>query len=163
MSPEQARGTSCDKRSDIWAFGVVLFEMLSGNRPFEGETVSDALAAVLRAEPDWTRLPVDTPSRLRWLLRQCLEKDPRRRLRDIGDARLQLEDNTTVADSRAPMSAVPTTLRRSGLPEEAACWQPAPPSRLQGRLRGLETTLRVRVLRSDGSSSRRRSAWTSTT
>ncbi len=91
MSPEQARGKTVDKRADIWAFGVVLFEMLSGTRLFAGETVSDTLAAVLKTDPDWSLLPQTTPLALRGLLRRCLERDPKRRLRDIGEARHQLE------------------------------------------------------------------------
>ncbi|MDQ2979989.1 MAG: serine/threonine protein kinase, partial [Acidobacteriota bacterium] len=84
MSPEQARGKTTDKRTDIWAYGCILFEMLSGRRAFSGETVSDAIAAILTREPDWTRLPRETPSHIRDLLGRCLEKDPNRRLRDIG-------------------------------------------------------------------------------
>ena len=92
MSPEQARGTRVDKRADIWAFGVVLFEMLSGRRLFVGDTVSDTLAEVLKGTIDWTALPPDTPAQARRLLARCLERDPRRRLRDIADARLELDD-----------------------------------------------------------------------
>ncbi|HSF16176.1 MAG TPA: protein kinase [Vicinamibacteria bacterium] len=92
MSPEQARGKMVDKRADIWAFGVVLFEMLTGKRLFEGETVSDVLAGVLAREPDWTRLPASTPPGVRRLLRRCLAKDRRERLRDIGDAREELRE-----------------------------------------------------------------------
>jgi serine/threonine-protein kinase len=88
MAPEQARGKPVDKRADIWAFGVVLYEMVTGQRLFQGETVSDTLAAVLTREPDWTRVP----PKVERLLRRCLEKDPKRRLRDIGDARLLLEE-----------------------------------------------------------------------
>jgi Tol biopolymer transport system component len=91
MSPEQARGRPVDKRSDVWSFGVLLFEMLSGRRLFEGETVSDTLAAVLKTDPDWTALPNTTPPHVRRLLRRCLERDPRRRLRDIGEARIALQ------------------------------------------------------------------------
>ncbi|MBE0565136.1 MAG: serine/threonine protein kinase, partial [Krumholzibacteria bacterium] len=91
MSPEQARGGAVDRRSDIWAFGVVLFEMLAGGRVFAGETVSDILAAVLKTDPDWAALPPDTPPALVRLLRRCFERDPRRRLRDIGEARIALE------------------------------------------------------------------------
>jgi eukaryotic-like serine/threonine-protein kinase len=87
MSPEQAKGKPVDKRTDIWAFGVVLYEMLTGRRLFQGETVSDTLAAVLKEEPDWNNVP----ARFQPLLRRCLEKDPRRRLRDIGDMELLLE------------------------------------------------------------------------
>jgi len=91
MSPEQARGRGVDKRADVWAFGVVLFEMLSGKRLFEGETVSDTLAAVLRQEIDWSALPSSTPPKVRSLLRRCLEREPKKRLRDIGEARIALE------------------------------------------------------------------------
>jgi serine/threonine-protein kinase len=91
MSPEQAKGKSVDRRTDNWAFGVVLFEMLSGKRAFEGETVTDTLAAVVRGEPDWTRLPAATPPRIRGLLRRCLQKDPKQRLQAIGEARIAIE------------------------------------------------------------------------
>ena len=92
MAPEQARGRVVDRRADIWAFGIVFFEMLSGTRPFSGETISETLAATIKDEPSWTALPGGLPSRVRELLKRTLEKDPRRRLRDIGDARLTLED-----------------------------------------------------------------------
>jgi Tol biopolymer transport system component len=88
MAPEQARGKTVDKRADIWAFGVVLYEMLTGRRLFEGETVSDTLASVLKEEPEWNRVP----AKAQRLLRSCLQKDPKRRLHDIADARLLLED-----------------------------------------------------------------------
>jgi serine/threonine-protein kinase len=91
MSPEQARGKPVDRRCDIWSFGAVLFEMLTGRQLFSGETVSDTLAAVLRKEPNWDELPRDTPFQVRRLLRRCLERDPKRRLRDIGEARVRLE------------------------------------------------------------------------
>ncbi len=92
MSPEQACGKRVDRRTDIWAFAVVLFEMITGHRPFGGETISETLASVLKTEPDWSALPVTTPPDLRRLLRRCLEKDPKRRLQAIGDARVQIED-----------------------------------------------------------------------
>jgi serine/threonine-protein kinase len=92
MSPEQARGKPIDKRADIWAFGVILWEMLTGQRLFDGETVSDTLAAVLRKEPDWNALPADTSPRIRRLVRRCLERNPKQRLRDIGDARVVLDE-----------------------------------------------------------------------
>jgi Flp pilus assembly protein TadD/TolB-like protein len=91
MSPEQARGKETDRRADIWAFGCVLFEMLSGKRAFPGDSVPDILLAILDRQPDWSALPAATPERVRELLRRCLEKDPNRRLRDAGDARLELE------------------------------------------------------------------------
>ena len=92
MSPEQARGKSVDKRSDIWAFGCVLYEMLTGHKAFHRETVSDTIAAILEREPDWRLLPAATPTTVRRLLQRCLEKDVSRRLRDIGDACLEIED-----------------------------------------------------------------------
>jgi tetratricopeptide (TPR) repeat protein len=91
MSPEQARGKETDRRTDIWAFGCILFESLSGRRAFTGETVPDVIGAILHVEPDWTSLPARTPDRVRELLAMCLEKDPGRRLRDAGDARLEIE------------------------------------------------------------------------
>ena len=90
MSPEQAKGRPADQRSDVWAFGAVLFEMLSGERPFKGDDVADTLAAVLRAEPAWSALPENTPNAIRRLLRRCLQKDPKRRFQHIGDVRLEL-------------------------------------------------------------------------
>ena len=90
MAPEQARGKPVDKRADVWAFGAVLFEMLAGRKLFEGETITDVLAAVMRQEIDWDALPAATPPRIRGLLRRCLERDPRLRLRDIGEARIAL-------------------------------------------------------------------------
>jgi len=104
MSPEQARGRTVDKRTDIWAFGCVLFESIAGRQVFAGETVSDLIARILEREPDWDALPARTPERLRSLLRRCLEKDVRRRLRDIGDARIEIEDVITVRSS-TPRSA----------------------------------------------------------
>jgi eukaryotic-like serine/threonine-protein kinase len=92
MSPEQARGRPVDKRTDIWAFGCVLFEMLSGRRPFAGDTLSDTIAGILTRDPDWSALPADLPANINVLLQRCLEKDSKRRLRDIGDARIELED-----------------------------------------------------------------------
>ena len=85
MAPEQARGKAVDKRADIWAFGALLFEMITGQRPFEGETVSDTLAAVLTRDVDLARLPPTTPDAIRTLLSRCLERDVTVRLRDIGE------------------------------------------------------------------------------
>jgi eukaryotic-like serine/threonine-protein kinase len=92
MSPEQAKGRSADKRADVWAFGIVLYEMLTGRQAFAGETTSDVLAKVIEREPDWTALPASTPPRLRELLRRCARKDPKTRLQAIGDARVQIEE-----------------------------------------------------------------------
>jgi Tol biopolymer transport system component len=97
MPPEQARGKMVDRRADIWAFGCVVFEMLAGRKAFEGETVSDVLAAVIRDEPDWDALPVTTPAPVQRLLRRCLDKDPKRRLRDIGEARIAIEETLSGA------------------------------------------------------------------
>ena len=91
IAPEQARGRPADKRADIWAFGVVLYEMLTGTRAFEGETATEILGAVIHKDPDWTRLPADLPAAVRLVLRQCLHKDPMNRLRDMGDVRLALD------------------------------------------------------------------------
>ena len=115
MSPEQARGHDADERSDLWAFGCVLFEMLTGRRAFEGEEVSDTLAAVLRAEPDQNALPAATPASVRRLLRRCLEKNPKRRLADIRDARLELDES-----SAEPLAETPRAGRRSPWRERIA-------------------------------------------
>ena len=104
MSPEQALGRAVDRRADIWAFGCVLFEMLAGKRAFDGENASQVLAAVVGQEPDWPALPATCPQRVSELLRRCLRKDPSRRLRHIGDARLELED----AGSGELVTAAPT-------------------------------------------------------
>ena len=114
MSPEQARGRPADKRADIWAFGVVVFEMLAGRRLFDGESVSDTLAAVLRQELDWTALPAGTPAELRRLLRRCLERDRRNRLHDIADARIVLEE--IAKGGGAEPTTVVAPVRRSGVP-----------------------------------------------
>ena len=92
MSPEQARGRALDKRTDVFSFGCVLYECLTGRRAFPGETISDTLAAVLRGEPDWEALPPDTPGPVRRVLHRCLQKDPRKRLHDIADARIEIEE-----------------------------------------------------------------------
>ena len=99
MSPEQARGRSTDRRTDIWAFGCILYEMLGGRRAFEGETISDTIAGVLRAEPDWALLE-SAPRGVLAVLRRCLEKDADRRWRDAADVRLELEEAWTAPDLR---------------------------------------------------------------
>jgi len=103
MSPEQARGKPVDKRADTWAFGVVLFEMLAGRRPFEGDEISDTLASILKSEPAWQVLPNEMPAAIHRLLRRCLQKDRQQRLQHIGDARLDIEDaqQTPPSDARA--------------------------------------------------------------
>jgi len=105
MSPEQARGGLVDRRTDIWAFGCVLFEMLTGRRAFDGTATADIVAAVLTREPDWQRLPAGTPPAIRRLLSRCLQKDPRRRLRDVADARFDLDEanQTRQADTAAKL------------------------------------------------------------
>ena len=113
MSPEQARGKPLDKRTDIWAFGVVLFEMLTGRRLFPGETLSDTIAAVLTREPDWSLLPPRTPSGVRRLLARCLERDAKKRLRDIGDARPELDE---VHAGTGPVAAPPASALGRALP-----------------------------------------------
>ena len=107
MSPEQARGKTVDKRADVWAFGVVLYEMLMGARPFQGEDVSLTLASVMKSDVDVRTLPPDVPASLRTLLRRCLEKDPRQRMRDIGDVRLAMKGafETTASAPAEPVVA----------------------------------------------------------
>ena len=102
MAPEQAKGLPADKRADIWAFGCVLFEMIAGRPPFTGETVTDVLAAVVKDDPDWSALPATTPAAVRGLLQRCLVKNPRQRLRDIGDARIDLERGGEIASGSTP-------------------------------------------------------------
>ncbi|HJQ98375.1 MAG TPA: protein kinase [Candidatus Polarisedimenticolaceae bacterium] len=111
MSPEQARGRSVDKRADTWAFGVLLYEMLTGKRPFDGDTVSDTLASVLKTDPDWSALPSDTPTSVRTLLRRCLAKNPKQRLRSTGDALFELE-----GEAKEEKGTVPSSPWRSRVP-----------------------------------------------
>ena len=105
MAPEQGKGKAVDRRADIWAFGCVFYEMLSGQRSFAGETISETLADVMKTEPAWNRLPADLPSKLTNLIRRCLTKEPRQRMRDIGDVRLAMEGafETTVTAPSAPV------------------------------------------------------------
>ena len=102
MAPEQARGKTVDTRADIWAFGCVLYEMLAGRAAFEGDTVNERLANVLKSDPDWARLPAETPADIRRVLRRCLEKDRARRLQHIGDARLEIDEAQSQARSESP-------------------------------------------------------------
>lgn len=107
MSPEQARGRPVDRRADVWAFGCVLFECLTGTRAFHGETISDTFAHILKGEPDWNRLPAETPSHIGALLGRCLEKDPKERLHDIADARIEMRGVRGL-----PSDAASTPVRR---------------------------------------------------
>ena len=109
MSPEQARGLPLDKRTDIWAFGCLLYECLTARSPFRGATVTDTLASIVKTQPDWTSLPAETPPRIRELLQRCLEKDVRNRLRDIGDARLELQRSITAQESFSDSSIIAAT------------------------------------------------------
>ena len=106
MSPDQARGKAVDKRTDIWAFGCVLYEMLTGRVAFAGKTLSDTIAAIIEREPDWRALPAPTPPAIHTLLKRCLDKDLKRRLRDIGDVRLEIDD---ALDERATAGEAPRT------------------------------------------------------
>jgi Tol biopolymer transport system component len=110
MSPEQARGKTVDKRADIWGFGCVLFEALTGRVAFQGDTLSDVMVSVLEREPDWSLLPAGTPGGIRRLLQRCLEKDLRRRLHDIADARVEIED--VLAGVAQPAGPAPDARRR---------------------------------------------------
>jgi serine/threonine-protein kinase len=115
MSPEQAKGKQVDRRADIWAFGVVLYEMLTGSRMFVGETVAETMAQVMMKEPDFAPLPPATPSRLRDLLRRCLTKEPRNRTRDIGDVRIAIEEiiaNPEVGAPEQPSAPASETTKR---------------------------------------------------
>jgi serine/threonine-protein kinase len=159
MSPEQAKGRPADKRSDVWAFGCVLYEMLTGRRAFEGDDVSDTLAAVLRGEPDWSALPPDLPSALRTLIRRAVQKDPKRRLPDIGVTRLEIDEViASPVTELSPASVIVATRSRfgwrtalwslaaalgGGLAAGAGTWMrlaPAPPP-----------VLRVNLMPADGS------------
>lgn len=124
MSPEQARGKPLDKRTDIWSFGVLLYECLTGRRPFEGQTTSDLVAKILEREPDWSALPAGTPPLVQLLLRRCLAKDRNKRLHDIGDARLEIElathDQTTIGLLLA--SASSTVGRARLTTREGSAW-----------------------------------------
>lgn len=123
MSPEQAKGKPVDRRTDIWAFGCVLYEMLTGKMAFSGETVTDTLASVIRAEPDWSALPANTPTHTRVLLQRCLQKDARQRLRDIGDARIAIDEvlsGAAAGDGQSFAARGPRRDGRAWLPWAAA-------------------------------------------
>jgi len=112
MAPEQAKAKSVDRRADIWAFGCVLYEMLTGKQAFTGETVTDTLASVIKEEPDLKLLPAATPMRVRVLLQRCLQKDPKQRLRDIGDARISLDEVLAGAPEPSSIAAAPISMSR---------------------------------------------------
>jgi eukaryotic-like serine/threonine-protein kinase len=118
MSPEQARGKSVDKRTDIWAFGCVLYELIAGTQAFDGEDITEILAAVVKSEPDWNRLPESTPLSIRMLLRRCLRKDKTLRLRDAGDARIEIHEALTTPGPAEPVTAQ----RQSPLGNIRAAW-----------------------------------------
>src|SRR5204863_3475915 len=107
MSPEQARGKAVDKRTDIWAFGCVLFELLTGRQAFRGETSADSIAAVVEREPDWKALPPPTPAGIRRLLQRCLQKDSNSRLHDIADARIEIGEALIEPPEAVPPAAQP--------------------------------------------------------
>jgi Tol biopolymer transport system component len=118
MSPEQARGLPVDKRTDIWAFGCVIYEMLTGRVTFAGDTVSDSIARILERDPDWSALPAATPAAIRRLLLRCLTKDPKQRLRDIGDVRIEINaiDGVLPGASAIPLPAARARSRATWLP-----------------------------------------------
>jgi serine/threonine protein kinase len=118
--PSEARGLPVDRRTDIWAFGCLLYELLTGRQAFAGPTASDSLAAVLEREPDMTLVPVQTSRGVRSLLRHCLEKDPKRRLRDIADARLAIDDPGSPSSHTCVRSARSAVLGREGRQAEHA-------------------------------------------
>src|SRR3989442_4110939 len=114
MSPEQAKGKSVDRRADIWAFGAILYEMLTGRMLFSGETVSETIAAVMMKEPDWNALPANTSPRLRDLIRRCLVKEPRNRVQAIGDARIAIEEVQSGAEDGGDVPQAPARRRYKG-------------------------------------------------
>jgi len=116
MPPEQARGKAVDRRADIWAFGCVLYEILTGQRAFAGDDVTDVIVAVMRKEPDWRLLPPTTPGRIVELVKQCLKKDPRERWRDIGDARLEIAAAPAAPADNATSAAGSSSARRRTMP-----------------------------------------------
>src|SRR5262245_23834026 len=147
MSPEQARGKAVDKRTDIWAFGCVVFEMLTGKRAFEGDDITETLAAVVKMEPDWNRLPEGTPPPIYTLLRRCLRKDHRQRLQDAASLRIEIEDTLSAPAAADSASVTGPAIWRKNLPwavvliaavavTALAMWSvtPAPPTRAVSRM-----------------------------
>ena len=118
MSPEQARGRAVDRRTDIWSFGCLFYECMTGKQAFQGETVTDLVARILEREPDWNALPAGTPTRVTDLIRRCLHKDARERLRDMGDVRLELR-RAMQPGSASPEASLPIPVHQPGLPRRA--------------------------------------------
>ena len=160
MSPEQAKARPVDKRTDVWAFGCTLFEMLTGRRAFEGDDVSDTMASVLKSDPDWSALPVGTPSSIERLLRRCLAKDRKARVSDIGVARYEIEEaltgsSTSAAEKQKTPVAPPAIFRRAiavigaalaaGVVVGVAVWVPLRP-RAQPIVRLTATSLSPEVM-----------------
>ena len=149
MSPEQAKGREADKRADVWAFGCVLYEMLSGRQPFHGSAITEVLAAVIHTEPDWSALPAAVPGTVRRLLRRCLQKDPRKRLHDIADARLDIDEAADDAASPSGGGArAPVGQRHSvdrGRRARGHCWLPAIWSATRARPAASRSPMRVMV------------------
>ena len=158
MAPEQARGQVADKRADIWAFGVVLYEILTGRQLFVAETVSDALVAVLKNDPDLTVLPETVPASIRKLLRRCLERDRKKRLQAIGDVRIEIEECLSAPASVAEVEIAVSPGTREGCRGEnvafgqwwrqSSCWQHSPPwlrTSIRLRRRQLLSSLRFRL------------------
>jgi len=139
MAPEQAKGRAVDRRADVWAFGVVFFEVLAGRRAFEGDDVSDVLASVLKTEPDWRALPADLPPPVRRLLRRCLEKDPKKRLRDVAEGMLQLDEGLASGSMSSMMTPVATT-------SDAGATASAPPRPMWRRALPIVATAAVTAL-----------------
>src|SRR4029453_18629825 len=116
MAPEQAKGRPADKRCDVWAFGCVLFEMLAGTRPFDGEDTTEVIAAIVRAEPNWDALPADTSPHVRAIVKRCLEKDRKARIPDISVVRFLMNEAPGLTNPASPESRLPppvTTWRRA--------------------------------------------------
>ena len=126
MAPEQARGKPVDQRADVWAFGAVLYEMLAGKSAFSGDDVSDMLVSVIRDEPDWSALPEGTPAGARQALRLCLQKDPRRRVRDISAIRLAIDGALELDDRSALVPAAVSPAQRAPIWRRATRWAIAP-------------------------------------
>ena len=147
MSPEQARGLPVDRRTDIWAFGCVLYEMLTGRVAFAGDTVSDSIAKILEREADWSALPPATPASVRRLLGRCLAKDPKQRLRDIADVRIEIDaaDELPPVEAVMPVPVARARRRTPGCHGSRLRWSPRPWARgRHGAWRQRNGTLRPR-------------------